>query len=69
MERVEGSRRWDTCQDALPPADELKAACDAAGGWLKASPASVAVPTADMLHSATGVSISSNTGWLQYVYT
>jgi hypothetical protein len=35
MEAVEGGRRWGACQEAVQPADELKAACDAADGWLK----------------------------------
>ena len=35
MEAVEGGRRWGACQETVQPADELKAACDAANGWLK----------------------------------
>ena len=38
MEGVEGGRRWGACQEAVQPADELKAACDAADGWLKVAP-------------------------------
>jgi hypothetical protein len=38
MERVEGGRQWDTWQGVMGPADGLKAACDAAGSWLRVRP-------------------------------
>jgi hypothetical protein len=38
MERVEGDRRWGASQDVVGPADELKAACNAAGSWLRVRP-------------------------------
>ena len=38
MERVEGGRQWGAWQGVMEPADQLKAACDAAGGWLRVGP-------------------------------